>query len=76
MILAYGHFWLSFGDSLFNQIMWAEALGKLEGMESSNRERLWPQLVQGFKDLSNRLKVLAALERKAYVLILNVITVP
>lgn len=29
-------------------------MGKLEGMESS----LWPQLVQGFKDLSNRLKVL------------------
>lgn len=30
---------------------------KLEGMESANRERLWPQLVQGFKDLSQRLKV-------------------
>ena len=39
------------------QIMWAEAMGKLEGMESADRERLWPQLVQGFKDLSNRLKV-------------------
>jgi len=38
--------------------MWAEAMGKLEGMESADRERLWPQLVQGFKDLSNRLKVL------------------
>lgn len=38
--------------------MWAEAMGKLEGMEASNRERLWPQLVQGFKDLSERLKVL------------------
>ncbi|KAL8142448.1 hypothetical protein V2J09_015480 [Rumex salicifolius] len=38
-------------------IMWAEALGKLEGMDSSNRERLWPQLVQGFKDLSQRLKL-------------------
>lgn len=37
--------------------MWAEAMGKLEGMESSKRERLWPQLVQGFKDLSQRLKV-------------------
>nr|KAJ0191227.1 hypothetical protein LSAT_V11C800448460 [Lactuca sativa] len=37
--------------------MWAEAMGKLEGMESSNRERLWPQLVKGFKDLSERLKV-------------------
>lgn len=38
--------------------MWAEAMGKIEGMESSNRERLWPHLVQGFKDLSQRLKVL------------------
>lgn len=37
--------------------MWAEAMGKLEGMESADRERLWPQLVQGFKDLSQRLKV-------------------
>lgn len=37
--------------------MWAEAMGKLEGMESSKRERLWPQLVHGFKDLSQRLKV-------------------
>lgn len=37
--------------------MWAEAMAKLEGMESSDRERLWPQLVQGFKDLSHRLKV-------------------
>lgn len=40
-----------------SDIMWAEAMGKLEGMESSNRERLWPQLVQGFKDLSQRLKL-------------------
>lgn len=40
-----------------SDIMWAEAMGKLEGMESSNRERLWPQLVQGFKDLSERLKL-------------------
>ena len=38
--------------------MWAEATGKLEGMESKDRERLWPQLVHGFKDLSQRLKVL------------------
>lgn len=37
--------------------MWAEAMAKLEGMHSTDRERLWPQLVQGFKDLSNRLKV-------------------
>ncbi|KAK9292388.1 hypothetical protein L1049_020355 [Liquidambar formosana] len=40
-----------------SDIMWAEAMGKLEGMESSKRERLWPQLVQGFKDLSQRLKL-------------------
>lgn len=40
-----------------SDIMWAEAMGKLEGMESSHRERLWPQLVQGFKDLSHRLKL-------------------
>lgn len=38
--------------------MWAEAMGKLEGLESTDRERLWPQLVQGFKDLSQRLKVI------------------
>ncbi|XP_077210019.1 nuclear pore complex protein [Tasmannia lanceolata] len=40
-----------------SDIMWAEAMGKLEGMESADRERLWPQLVQGFKDLSHRLKL-------------------
>ncbi|KAL8156945.1 nuclear pore complex protein NUP54 [Apium graveolens] len=40
-----------------SDIMWAEAMGKLEGMESSKRERLWPQLVHGFKDLSQRLKL-------------------
>ncbi|XP_021744831.1 nuclear pore complex protein NUP54-like isoform X1 [Chenopodium quinoa] len=40
-----------------SDIMWAEAMGKLEGMDSTNRERLWPQLVKGFKDLSSRLKV-------------------
>ncbi|URD72768.1 nucleoporin [Musa troglodytarum] len=40
-----------------SDIMWAEAMTKLEGMDSSDRDRLWPQLVQGFKDLSNRLKV-------------------
>lgn len=43
--------------SLWLQIMWAEAMGKLEGMDSLDRERLWPQLIQGFKDLSHRLKV-------------------
>lgn len=40
-----------------SDIMWAESMGKLEGMESSDRERLWPQLVQGFKNLSQRLKL-------------------
>ncbi|XP_057436966.1 nuclear pore complex protein NUP54 [Lotus japonicus] len=40
-----------------SDIMWAEAMGKLEGMESADRERLWPQVVQGFKDLSQRLKI-------------------
>ncbi|KAK8605456.1 hypothetical protein V6N13_102235 [Hibiscus sabdariffa] len=40
-----------------SDIMWAEAMAKLEGMESFDRERLWPQLVQGFKDLSQRLKL-------------------
>ncbi|WCJ38746.1 Nuclear pore complex protein NUP54 [Euphorbia peplus] len=40
-----------------SDIMWAEAMAKLEGMESSDRERLWPHLVQGLKDLSLRLKL-------------------
>ncbi|XP_061973779.1 nuclear pore complex protein NUP54 [Populus nigra] len=40
-----------------SEIMWAEAMAKLEGMDSADRERLWPQLAQGFKDLSNRLKL-------------------
>ncbi|KMT07484.1 hypothetical protein BVRB_6g151010 [Beta vulgaris subsp. vulgaris] len=40
-----------------SDIMWAEAMRKLEGMDSTNRERLWPELVKGFKDLSNRLKL-------------------
>ncbi|XVE74795.1 hypothetical protein DITRI_Ditri12bG0047000 [Diplodiscus trichospermus] len=40
-----------------SDIMWAEAMAKLEGMESADRERLWPQLVHGFKDLSQRLKL-------------------
>ncbi|XP_022776312.1 nuclear pore complex protein NUP54-like isoform X2 [Durio zibethinus] len=40
-----------------SDIMWAEAMAKLEGMGSADRERLWPQLVQGFKDLSQRLKL-------------------
>ncbi|KAI5062805.1 hypothetical protein GOP47_0021352 [Adiantum capillus-veneris] len=40
-----------------SDIMWAEAMNKLEGMDSVDRERLWPELVQGFKDLSRRLKM-------------------
>ncbi|KAI3842425.1 hypothetical protein MKX03_035032 [Papaver bracteatum] len=40
-----------------SDIMWAEAMAKLEGMESADRERLWPQLVLSFKDLSVRLKL-------------------
>ncbi|PRQ39934.1 putative nucleoporin Nup54/Nup57/Nup44, nucleoporin Nup54, alpha-helical domain-containing protein [Rosa chinensis] len=40
-----------------SDIMWAEAMGKLEGLSSTDRERLWPELVQGFKDLSQRLKL-------------------
>uniref|UniRef100_A0A0C9S0R4 TSA: Wollemia nobilis Ref_Wollemi_Transcript_29119_1885 transcribed RNA sequence n=1 Tax=Wollemia nobilis TaxID=56998 RepID=A0A0C9S0R4_9CONI len=40
-----------------SDIMWAEAMNKLEGMESADRERLWPELIQGFKDLSHRLKL-------------------
>uniref|UniRef100_A0A1J3D6J5 Nuclear pore complex protein NUP54 n=1 Tax=Noccaea caerulescens TaxID=107243 RepID=A0A1J3D6J5_NOCCA len=40
-----------------SDIMWAEAMSKLEGMDSTERERLWPQLVQGLKDLSQRLKL-------------------
>lgn len=40
-----------------SDIMWTEAMSKLEGMDSVDRERLWPQLVQGFKDLSSRLKL-------------------
>ncbi|GLJ40470.1 hypothetical protein SUGI_0833900 [Cryptomeria japonica] len=40
-----------------SDIIWAEAMNKLEGMESGDRERLWPESVQGFKDLSRRLKM-------------------
>ncbi|GJN13130.1 hypothetical protein PR202_ga31467 [Eleusine coracana subsp. coracana] len=45
-----------------SDIMWAEAMRKLECMDSADRERLWPQLVQGFKDLSSRLKRLGTKE--------------
>jgi hypothetical protein len=41
--------------------MWAEAMNKLEGMDSNDRERLWPELVHGFKDLSRRVKVMFSL---------------
>ncbi|XP_057834877.2 nuclear pore complex protein NUP54 isoform X3 [Cryptomeria japonica] len=47
-----------------SDIIWAEAMNKLEGMESGDRERLWPESVQGFKDLSRRLKVLFKLFSK------------
>lgn len=40
-----------------SDVMWAKAINKLEGMDSAERERLWPELVQGFKDLSKRLKM-------------------
>ena len=49
---------LSLENSFNCQIMWAEAMGKLEGLSSTDRERLWPELVQGFKYLSQRLKVI------------------
>ncbi|TKY59879.1 Nuclear pore complex protein NUP54 [Spatholobus suberectus] len=39
------------------EIMWEEAIRKLQGMKIADRERLWPQLVQGFKDLTQRLKI-------------------
>lgn len=58
LLYIFSLFLANLNGSLYYQIMWAEAMGKLEGMESTDRERLWPQLVQGFKDLSQRLKVL------------------
>ncbi|WZZ88422.1 hypothetical protein YC2023_117001 [Brassica napus] len=44
------------------QIMLAEGMSKLEGIGSTERERLWPELVQSFKDIIQRLKL--ALQRK------------
>lgn len=32
-------------------------MNKLECMDSADRERLWPEMVHGFKDLSRRMKV-------------------
>ncbi|RDX91980.1 Nuclear pore complex protein NUP54, partial [Mucuna pruriens] len=40
-----------------SEIMWEEALSKFQGMKNADRERLWPQLVQGFKDLTQRLEI-------------------
>ncbi|XP_057827298.2 nuclear pore complex protein NUP54 isoform X5 [Cryptomeria japonica] len=40
-----------------SDVMWREAMDKIEGMDSPDRERIWPELVRGFKDLSNRLKL-------------------
>ncbi|CAN7001015.1 unnamed protein product [Brassica oleracea var. botrytis] len=37
-------------------IMFAEGMSKLEGIGSTERERLWPELVQSFKDIFQRLK--------------------
>ena len=51
-------FLLILENSLPYQIMWVEAMAKLEGMETGDRERPWPQLVHGFKDLLQRLKVI------------------
>lgn len=39
------------------QVMWRGAIDKIEVMDSPDRERIWPELVRGFKDLSKRLKV-------------------
>ncbi|KAG2282605.1 hypothetical protein Bca4012_051182 [Brassica carinata] len=38
-------------------IMFAEGMSKLEGIGSTERERLWPELVQSFKDIFQRLKL-------------------
>ncbi|KAG0587683.1 hypothetical protein KC19_2G183300 [Ceratodon purpureus] len=40
-----------------SDILWAEAMNKLEGLDSMDRERLWPEMVHGFKDLSRRMKL-------------------
>ncbi|KAG2706651.1 hypothetical protein I3760_05G113700 [Carya illinoinensis] len=40
-----------------SDIMWVEAMGKLEVLDRVERDHLWPQLIQGFKDLSQRLKL-------------------
>lgn len=40
-----------------SDILWAEAINKLEGLEPGDRDKLWPEPVAGFKDLSNRLQL-------------------
>eukprot|EP00897_Mesotaenium_endlicherianum_P000825 jgi/Mesen1/10743/ME000901S10098 len=40
-----------------SELMWSEALRRLEGLEGSERAVLWPEPAQGFKDLSNRLRL-------------------
>ncbi|KAG2294472.1 hypothetical protein Bca52824_041141 [Brassica carinata] len=46
-------------SSLFNQPSCSllEGMSKLEGIGSTERERLWPELVQSFKDIFQRLKL-------------------
>ncbi|KAG2275876.1 hypothetical protein Bca52824_058431 [Brassica carinata] len=46
-------------SSLFNQPSCSllEGMSKLEGIGSTERERLWPELVQSFKDIIQRLKL-------------------
>ncbi|GBG76194.1 hypothetical protein CBR_g21943 [Chara braunii] len=58
------HLFLSVTDPVYRQkpgaitdAMWAEAMNKLESMDPTDRDRLWPELGQGFKDLSRRLKL-------------------
>ncbi|XP_024538420.1 nuclear pore complex protein NUP54-like [Selaginella moellendorffii] len=40
-----------------SDIMWAEVMSKLETMGTEDRERLYPELLLGFKDLSKRLQL-------------------
>ncbi|KAL0676456.1 hypothetical protein Bca4012_004437 [Brassica carinata] len=42
--------------------MLAEGMSKLEGIGSTERERLWPELVQSFKDIFQRLKPVISTE--------------
>lgn len=38
-----------------SEVVWQEALRHLQGMDASDRDRLWPEVVEGFRGLSNRL---------------------